>query len=299
MQAGDIGVIVNPHAAGGRTAKAIPRVTDALRAFGAPFTLSTTSGPMDAWRMARDFVEAGAERVIAVGGDGTFNEVANGLLEASRPIPLGVVAAGTGCDLPRTLGIPSKSLVDAVTFAATRGPRIIDVGVVTCESGESRHFLNVAGLGFDATVAERAARTKLPGPKMSYLAATAISLINYRNIEVTIETDEDFIETRAVFVTVANAQFFGGGFNITPMADITDGKLDLAVIGDLGMVELLRNIPDVYRGKHTGHPKFTHLTITRARITSPERALVQADGEIMGLAPVEFSVKPSAFAVIA
>ncbi len=299
MQEGDIGVIVNPHAAGGRAIKTLPQVTSALQSIGAPFTLRTTSGPMDAWALARDFAETGAERVIAVGGDGTFNEAANGMLEASIPVPLGIVPAGTGCDLPRSLDLPTKSIRESVIFAATAGPRIMDIGLATLESGTSRHFLNVAGLGFDATVAERAARTKLPGPKVSYLAATGISLVNYKNIPVRIEADERTIETRAVFVTVANAQFFGGGFNITPMADINDGRLDLAIIGDLGLLELLYNIPSVYRGKHTGHVKFTHLPVTSVRVTSAERALVQVDGEVIGESPVTFSVKPSAFAVIA
>jgi diacylglycerol kinase (ATP) len=299
MQAGDIGIIVNPNAAGGRTAKAIPRVTNALRSIGAPFDLITTAGPNDANRLATAMANNGAERIIAVGGDGTFNEVANGLMAADIPIPMGIVPAGTGCDLPRTLQLPASSIEEATQFAATRGPRIIDLGFARCDSGAERYFINVAGLGFDATVAERAARVKLPGAKVSYLAATAISLANYKNIPVAIVADGVTLESRAVFVTIANAQFFGGGFNITPMADITDGMLDLAIIGDLGILELLTNIPSVYRGKHTGHSKFTHMPVKQVRISSSASALVQVDGELIGSAPVEFSIKPSALAVIA
>lgn len=299
MQEGDIGVIVNPRSAGGRTAKALPRVTKALQALGAPFALVTTTGPLDAWRRAREFAEEGAERVIAVGGDGTFNEVVNGLMEASRPIPMGIVPAGTGCDLPRTLGINGKSVEKSVAFAATAGPRIIDVGHATCDSGVSRYFINVAGLGFDATIAERAPKTRLPNPTLAYVATTLASLVSFKKIPVQIRTDEAAIDVRAVFVTIANAQFFGGGFKITPMADISDGVLDLAIIGDVGRLELIANMPSVFRGKHTGHVKFTHMPITHARITSTEHALVQVDGEVIGQAPVEFIVRPSAFAIVA
>jgi YegS/Rv2252/BmrU family lipid kinase len=252
---------------------------------------------MDAWEQARRFANDGCERVIAVGGDGTFNEVMNGLMEADNPTPMGIVPAGTGCDLPRSLGLTGMPIEEAVRRAATGMPTIVDVGRVEC-GGESRFFINVAGLGFDATVAERAARTKLPSGKISYLSALATSLASYRNIPVAITCNGRSVETRAVFVTVANARFFGGGFNITPMASLTDGLLDVAIVGDLSIAELLANIPSVYRGTHTNHPKFTHMTATSVRVESSIPALVQADGELMGRAPAEFTVHPSSMAVI-
>src|SRR5215204_4318723 len=170
MGSPEIGVILNPHAAGGRALKTLPRVTNTLLELGAQFSLYTTIGVRDAWMQARTFANQGVERVIAVGGDGTFNEVANGLMEADRPVPMGIVPVGTGCDLPRTLGLMTKSVEDSVRRACTGSPNIIDAIHAKCDTGESRYFVNVAGLGFDATVAERAARTKLPGGKVSYLA---------------------------------------------------------------------------------------------------------------------------------
>lgn len=291
------GVILNPHAAGGRTLKTLPRVTQALTALGVKFSLYVTAGPLEAQEKSREFANDGMERVIAVGGDGTFNEVANGLLTADRLPPMGIVPAGTGCDLPRTLGLTSKSIEESVRIACLGTVTRMDVGFARCDSGESRYFVNVAGLGFDATVADKAARTKLPGGKISYLAALATSLASYKNISVTVTSDTLSVQTRAIFVTVANAKYFGGGFKITPMADITDAKLDLAIIGDLSIPELLRNIPSVYRGKHTNHSKFTHALCTHVRVESHEPALVQVDGEILGTAPVEFSIRPFAFLV--
>jgi YegS/Rv2252/BmrU family lipid kinase len=291
------GVILNPHAAGGRALKTLPRVTKALSDLGVRFSLFVTSGPREAQTMALQFANDGVERVIAVGGDGTFNEVANGLLEADRLVPMGIVPAGTGCDLPRTLGLTAKSIEESVRIACLGTATRMDVGFARCDTGERRYFVNVAGLGFDATVADRAARTKLPGGKISYLAALATSLARYKNISVTVTSDTLSVQTRAVFVTVANARYFGGGFMITPMADISDAKLDLAIIGDLGIPELLRNIPSVYRGKHTNHPKFTHAQCTHVRVESSELAIVQVDGEILGRSPVEFSIRPFSFLV--
>src|SRR5680860_1069523 len=294
MEPAVTGVILNPHAAGGRTLKLLPRVTRALTNLGVKFSLYVTAGPLEAQTKSREFANEGVERVIAVGGDGTFNEVANGLLTAERLAPMGIIPAGTGCDLPRTLGLTSKSLEESVRIACLGTITRMDVGFAQCDGGAGRFFVNVAGLGFDATVADRAARTKLPGGKISYLAALAVSLAGYKNISVTVTSDTLSVQTRAVFVTVANAKYFGGGFMITPMADITDAKLDLAIVGDMGIPELLRNIPSVYRGKHTNHPKFTHAQCTHVRVESSDPALVQVDGEILGTAPVEFSIRPFA-----
>ncbi len=293
MSSSFTGVIINPAAAGGRALKSIPLVTRSLREWSIPYQVAITTAPHDAWRMALEFAEAGTERIIAVGGDGTFNEVVNGLQESGRSVPLGLVPQGTGSDFPRTVGISTdtKTALFQACFGETRA---IDLGHARLDSGVSRYFLNVAGLGFDSTVAERAARTKLPGSKTSYLSALAVSLARYSNIEVKITSPGQVVSTRAVFVTVANAKFFGGGLMIAPMADISDGMLDLAIIGNLGLGELIRQIPNVYRGKHTSHPQFTHFPIETARIEPASPALVQVDGEILGLAPVDFSVAAGA-----
>lgn len=286
-----IGVILNPQAAGGRALKKIPEVTSTLTDLHIDFALHVTTAPLEAWEQARIFAEQGLDRVIVVGGDGTFNEVVNGLQEADRLIPFGVVPAGTGCDFPRTIGVPN-AVDEAVARACFSDPIRIDLGWASCGNDHERFFLNVGGLGFDATIAERATRTKLPGGKLSYLSALAASLASYRNIEVDVDVDGASISTKAVFVTVANAKYFGGGFKITPMADISDGKLDFAIIGDIAMKELLRQIPNVYRGKHINHPHYTHQTASSVRIDSPDHALVQVDGELIGTAPVHFEIRP-------
>jgi diacylglycerol kinase (ATP) len=297
MDTSKVGVILNPNAAGGRALKHLPKVTNTLVDLGTEFTLSVTTGRGDAWTQARQFALGGIDRVIVIGGDGTFNEAANGLLEAGTRTPLGLIPAGTGCDLPRTLGLSRLSTEQAARRAIEGSPTAIDVGLAQTNAGD-RHFLNMAGMGFDATVAERSADSKIPGGLTAYMVALVTSLASYDNIPVSVQCEELSVDTRAVFVTVANAQYLAGGFQLAPMADITDGKLDLAIIGDLSVPELLRQLPRVYRGRHIDHPKFTHVATTRVRVESTQRALVQVDGEIHGEAPVEFSCCPLALDVI-
>jgi diacylglycerol kinase (ATP) len=125
------------------------------------------------------------------------------------------------------------------------------------------------------------------------------SLGAFNHIDVRIEVDGESIETKAVFVSVANARYLAGGFRFAPMASIQDGLLDLAIIGDLSLPDFLRNVPRVYRGTHLSHRKFTHIPTTRVRVESSDHALVQLDGEVAGTAPVEFTVRPLALDVIA
>jgi diacylglycerol kinase (ATP) len=253
-----------------------------------------TKSAGDGREAAARFAREGVSLVLAVGGDGTIHEIANGLCESGTKVPMGVIPAGNGSDFARTIGA-SKRIDEAVAAACTGRSRAIDVGCATFADGRSHCFINVAGLGFDALVAERAQRTKfLPGANLPYLAAALQTLVSYRNIKAIIDADGESITTKAVFVQIANAKFMGGGYKIAPMADIEDGYLDVALVGDLSKPDLLRTLPKVYSGSHVGHPKFRHIRAKSIRVETVQPALVQLDGEILGTAPVTFSVLPGA-----
>lgn len=293
MNPSTVAVILNPAAGAGKTLKLLPRVSSALQALGRPYHLHVTTRAGEAPEVACEFAKAGPSVIIAVGGDGTINEVVNGIAASGRQVPLGVVAGGHGSDFARTISAP-VDVDTAIRRAASGIHRPIDLGRVTFDDGTSRLFINVAGLGFDAEVAERAYHSRLPGGKLPYLTALTGALLRFRNLEVTVAFDGHRLTQRAVFVTVANAKFFGGGLQITPMAAIDDGLLDLAIIGDLGKVELLRQVPRVYRGLHTDHPKFTHHRVRTVRVETASPARVQVDGELAGAAPATFAVEPGA-----
>ncbi len=296
MDPSTVAVILNPASGAGKTLKLVPQVMNALNAQGRSFKLHLTSRRGEATDVARTFALDGVAVVIAVGGDGTIHEVANGLLASGRDVPLGLVPSGHGSDFARTAGIP-KSVDEAVARGCAGTSRRIDVGRATFDDGTSRNFLNVAGLGFDAEVAQRVLNTRMPGSTLPYLVAVGGALARYQNIKVKVEADGEVISETAVFVVVANARYFAGGLQIAPMAEIDDGLLDFAVIGDFGKAELIRQVPSVYRGTHVDHPKFLHRRAKSIRIETVEPARIQVDGELAGNAPVTFTVMPGALSL--
>lgn len=292
-----VGVILNPRANAGRALRLLPALSDALTATGWRYHIHVTSSPGDATEAARRFADEGAKLVLAVGGDGTINEVANGLLghEETR---LGIVPAGRGADFLRTFGSADRPLADLAGLAGAT-PRRIDLGLATFVDGTSRAFVNVAGVGFDAEVARLSANSRLPGRHVPYLAGLARAVAGYRNQEMTVDVDGQEFEGVMRAVLAANGRFFGGGFMIVPAAEFDDGLLDAAIIGDMGRLDLLRTVPSLYRGEHTGHPCFHHLPARRMHVQCETRARVELDGELAGEAPVTFSVLPDALWVVA
>lgn len=298
MVDGTIGVILNPAAGGGKGLRLLPKVTQALGALGERYHLQVTTARGEATELGRRFAAGGARLVIAVGGDGTVNEVVNGLLAAGedRATTLGIVSAGRGTDFVRNLGLPTS--VDAAVERAVRGStHLVDVGRATFADGSSRLFVNAAGLGFDAAVADRAAKSHLPGSTMPYIRGVLGALVNYRNVEVEIEVDGASLTGRTCLALVANGEKLGGGMKLAPGAALDDGLLDLAIVGDIGKFDLLRNFPGIYRGRHVDHPKFSQRPARSVTVTTAKPTRVQLDGEVVGGSPVTFTVEPRALRV--
>jgi YegS/Rv2252/BmrU family lipid kinase len=288
-----IAVVLNPVAGGGKGLGLLPRINTELTKLKRPYQIHVTTAPGDALATARRFACEGAGLIISVGGDGTLNEVINGILESGQRVPFGLVSAGHGGDFARTAGT-SKHIDVAVQRACSGRTRAIDAGRATFDDGTSRAFINVAGLGFDALVAERVQKMRLPGSTLPYLAAAFSTLATFKNIEVKIDADGAARQTKAVFVQIANAKYMGGGLMMAPDADIEDGDLQLAIIGDFKKPELLRALPGVYKGKHVNLAKFSQIPAKRIRVETMQPAKIQVDGEMMGAAPVTFTVEPGA-----
>ncbi len=293
-----LGVIVNPVAGRGRALRLVPRIVAALQSMALPFHLHVTTAPGEATEIARRFVAAQMPLVIAVGGDGTINEVVNGLIDdnGEAGATLGIIPAGRGSDVVRGLGLDRDPMRGIARISANRVRRI-DVGQATVSDGSSRYFVNVLGAGFDAEVAARVKTSHLPGQTAPYLWSTARTLVCNRTYHLTTEADGILFSSEVTSVVIANGAWFGGGINIMPEAQMTDGSLDVGIIGRFSRFELLRTLPSVYRGRHLHHPRFTRLSARAIRLASAH-VPVQMDGEIGSVTPVTITVKPKTLPVL-
>ena len=296
-------VIVNPVAGAYSTHRRWPSISKLLRHVGLSFDYEYTDGVGHAIELARAAASDGYRYVVAVGGDGTVNEVANGILcsTGSSNTALGVVSTGTGSDFIRSVGIP-RDYASACSSLTSQRRLLIDVGVVEYKSkGQSaqRFFVNAAGVGFDAAVVEATERlSKRFGGTIPYLTGLLKSLFGYKNKSVVLGIGSKDEATRVLSVIVANGSYFGGGMQIAPQAELSDSLLDVVIIGDIGKFELLKALPMVYKGTHITHPKVRMEKTERITIESSERVLVHADGELLGEGPASFWLMPSALSIV-
>ena len=283
-----------------------PRIRDALAGAGVVARLLETREPGHAERLAAAAADLGHDRVVAVGGDGTIQEVINGLLSAGvgsngGPPALGIVPGGSGNDLARSLALPRAPLEAlAVALGATMRP--LDVGRAA-HNGAIRYFAAAGGTGFDAQVAyTMAAKTqRWQRGRAGYFLATLNELRRYRNRELRLRlaTDEGAraIEGRFLFVAFANGQYYGGGMQICPDASTADGQLDVCLVGDISRLGAMRELPGIYRAAHVNHPLVEIVRVRELLIEGQPGTRVHLDGEPFGEVPAEVTVLPGAVTV--
>lgn len=241
-------------------------------------------------------MDGGAKLLVAVGGDGTVNEVVSGI--AGRDVELAVIPRGTGWDFVRTYGIPRK-LEGAVEVAVNGATRTVDLGRARYRAWDGgdgeRLFANIASAGMSGAIAKRTNETsKALGGKASYLWATLAVFARWRNDEVRVRVDGEERAGRMHDVVIANGRYFGGGMMICPDAQPDDGRFDVLLIGDLTKRDLLTTLPKTYRGRHLPHPKAEVLRGTTVQVDAPEPLPVELDGEQPGTTPARFEVVPQA-----
>ena len=296
-------IIANPRAGNGRAKRYAYRVARMLSAHGLGISLHLTARPMDATRLAHEATEAGAETILVVGGDGTLNEVVNGLLKdpprTRARTALAVAQVGTGTDFSKTLGWTSNPGELLVRLRRNRR-HAIDVGLAefTGLDGKptSRYFVNIAEFGSGGAVVEKVNRsTKILGGKVSFLLAILAVMPKYRNKRVRYRVDcGPDAELVANNFVVANGRYFGGGLMPAPHAELDDGLLDIVVIGDLNFKMIRRHLPDLRRGTHLSLKEVTSHRGREVLTVSEERPLLDLDGELVGYDPTRFVCLPKA-----
>lgn len=297
-------VIVNPAAGAGKTVRKWPKIMGILKNIGLRFEHDLTEAPGHATELAKSAAQKGYELVVSVGGDGTINEVVNGLHNAGNigDIKLGIIGTGTGSDFIRTIGIPHH-YGEACRRLLNPGTLTVDLGVIEyADDGRivKRVFVNLAGLGFAAEIARATSKKyKLLNGTASYLLGLLTSLLFYKNKEISITIDGEVEERRVCTVLISNGRYSGGGMLATPDASLTDGFFDVLIIGNLSKPDLLWSLPRVYKGTHLTHPKVTLKRAREVEIRSAEPVLLQADGELLGSGPARFSILPAALNIVA
>lgn len=296
-------VIINPEAGARATFKKWPLISRLLNHIGFVFDHHYTEGSGHAIELAREAASDGYSYLVAVGGDGTVNEVANGILHSgnSAGVSFGIVSTGTGSDFARSAGIP-MDYENACRCLVSEKRLTIDAGIVEfMKNGQKveRYFVNAAGIGFDAAAVEATERMpKYFGGTIPYLAGLLRTLVTYRNKSVVLEVGDTKEPMTALSIMVANGNYLGGGMHIAPDAVMDDKLFDVVVIGDVGKFDLLKSLPMIYKGTHENHPKVIISRADTVIIHSEDRLLVHADGELLGEGPASFRMVPSALKVV-
>ena len=291
-------VIVNPAAGANSTHRKWPGIRSMLKQAGLSFDYQFTESRGHGIELARAAASDGYRYLLAVGGDGTIHEVANGILqtENSRETSMGIICTGTGSDFSRSIGVSHDYGLSCSSLADPRRI-LIDAGLVKYKkNGQSlqRYFVNYAGIGIDAEVVRATERfPKFFGGTIPYLTGLLFSFIGYRNKPVILRIgDQTQEKAKVLSVIVANGQYYGGGMHIAPQAKPDDNLFDMVIVGDLGKFDLIKTMPRVYKGTHLTHPKVRLEKDTCITIESSRNFLLHADGELLGEGPVSFSLIP-------
>ena len=290
--------LVNPASANGSTGRRWPELARRAVAAGLEGDARFSERQGHLAELAREAALEGVRLLVVVGGDGSVNEVANGLAGIPDPPDVAIVPRGTGWDFVRTFGIP-RNVEEAVAIALHGETRELDLGRVTFRAWDGSEaiswFANVASAGMSGAIAQRANETtKALGGKASYLLATFAVFARWSAAEIELDVDGERRHGSMFDVVIANGRFFGGGMQMCPNAEPDDGLFDVLPIGDITKADLIRTMPKIYRGTHLPHPKAELLRGASVSIASDTPIPVQLDGEQPGTTPARFDVVPRA-----
>ncbi|NLN48782.1 MAG: diacylglycerol kinase family lipid kinase [Clostridiales bacterium] len=307
MQMNDkIFAVVNPLSSNGRTGKEWPQFEKTIKDAGISFDWQYTNYPLHAIEITGNALKAGYNTIISVGGDGTMNEVLNGFFEngnkLNKDADLTVFSRGTGCDFIRTLGM-ENSVENLINILKSDNYITCDIGLCNFikYDGEktTRYFLNVSDVGIGGETTYRVNRnSKALKGFLSFLIGTVSTIIVYKNKNLNIIIDDEIqINERINTIIIANGRYFGGGMHVAPLAKINDGVFDIIILGDFTKAELIANFPKIYKGTHLKFHKVRRYLGKSIKVSSPDMALVELDGEQPGTIEAEYQLIPEGIKV--
>jgi diacylglycerol kinase (ATP) len=299
-------VIVNPNAGSGKGKKDWNKIVSLLDKHKLQFSVSFTERKGHAIILSQEGIKKGFRKIISIGGDGTLNEVVNGVFLnevcPTTDILLAMIPVGTGNDWGKMFGI-SKDYDTAIGIIRDNKQMKHDIGLISYYNGTdrcSRYFINIAGLGFESMVVYRTniQKEKRRSGKTIYFYNLLMSLFSYQNTKAEVFIDGKKISSNVFSMNIGNGRYCGGGMRQTPDARPDDGIFDVTIINGIGKIEIIRNLKILYDGTILSHPKIEGYKCENIRVTSDSRIYAEADGETLGHTPLEFSMLPSSINII-
>ena len=283
-------IIVNPAAGGGRPLKILPELIENLKKIGLAPDWQITSQPKEASQLAQRAADEGCQLVVAVGGDGTVNEVVNGLADSSSI--LAVIPAGSGNDFFKMLNLPTK-IPGICQNIAQKNCLTVDLGLVN-----NYHFINSVGLGFAGETAAHFKRNRRTGGLLGYLKAVLKIFFQAKPVKIYLKSEKINSEENIFLAAISNGHSMGGGFKLTPLASVTDGLLDVCLIDYRHPLRLLPHLPRAITGHHLKLPfvKMFHCREVVIKCKSPQTA--HFDGEVVQIKELNVKIKHKKLKVI-
>ena len=278
-------VIVNPASGRGRGARNLPAIREAFAKTGVTEVRLTEQREGERV-VARRAIEEGFDTIVACGGDGTWGNVANGILASGADVRLGLIASGTGNDFAKTVGAPATDFAATAQLVADGRDTRVDVGKI-----EDQFFLNITGFGFDIAVLEDIPKIPMLRGDAVYIVSALRQIVGYSGIEIDIVTSA---RTRGklkhLMLVIANAKNFGGAFKIAPGASLTDGKLDAIAIYDAPALQRLGLFAAAVKGTHVAKPGVSVEQSAKFSLTFNTPPAYETDGEYRQAKSTELEV---------
>jgi YegS/Rv2252/BmrU family lipid kinase len=280
-------IIANPISGRGNGLKSLPSIERTLQDLSLSYEISLTEKPMHAVQLAQDAAEAGFDVVVASGGDGTANEVLNGMMAARQPAgaqpAMGILCVGRGNDFAHSVGIPTDPEAGCHVLARDHR-RQIDIGFVKGgDFPEGRYFGNGVGIGFDAVVGFEALKMRRLRGFLSYLVAALKTIfLYYQAPKVLIQFNGMDLEMDSLMVSIMNGRRLGGGFQMAPGAQMDDGLFDLCLASQVSRARIAALIPHFMRGTQESQSSIQTACANRISVSAIEGALpAHLDGETL------------------
>ena len=300
LRESSVSVFVNTTAGGGRARTCLTQIQKLFERFHVFAQFVITDSATELESSAQNAISQGQRTLLAMGGDGTFQALANAAFGAE--VLLGVLPIGGGNDFARGLGLPDDPIKSAE--AILRGkPRFVDLARVRTAEGRTRLYVGGGGIGLDAEAARFAsgACRRIPG-RLRYIASALLALLKFEAIEVQIGFPDNLFpafEAKALLAAVLNSPTYGAGLKLAPGATLDDGFLHIVLIEDIGMLEILRLLPQLMGSGELRTSRVERWKARKVHMTARKPSVFHADGEILGSTPVEIEVVPRAVQVLA